>query len=95
MENCSEYYCLNIIVNINSFSSLCNNVNTILKYYCKQALNKELKLMGGAMKYFTKKNYWAMKYFTKKLLGHEILSSMTPWGHEIISEKNVYLMYIP
>ena len=36
-----------------------------------------------------------MKYFTKKLLGHEILSSMTPWGHEIISEKNVYLMYIP
>ena len=72
MENCSEYYCLNIIVNINSFSSLCNNVNTTLKYYCKQALNKELKLMGGAMKYFTKKttgpwnilqkNYWAMKY---------------------------------
>ena len=61
MENYSEYYCLNIIANINFFISLNSNVNTILRYYRKQALNKKLKCMGGAMKYFTKK-LWAMKY---------------------------------
>ena len=61
MENCSEYYCLNIIVNISSFSSLNTNVNTSLKYYCKQSLNKKLKLMEGTMKLFTK-SYWAIKY---------------------------------
>ena len=69
MENCSEYYCLNIIVNISSFSPLNNNVNTTLKYYRKPALNEKLKLMGGAM-----------KYFAKKLLGHVIFSSMIPWA---------------
>ena len=61
MENCSEYYCLNIIVNISSFSSLNTNVNTSLKYYRKQSLNKKLKLMEGTMKLFTK-SYWAIKY---------------------------------
>ena len=60
-DNCSEYYCLNIIVNISSFSSLNTYVNTSLKYYRKQSLNKKLKLMEWAMKLFTK-SYWAMKY---------------------------------
>ena len=69
MKNSREYYCLNIIVNIRSFSPLNTNLNTIMKYYRKQALNKKLKLMGGAM-----------KFFTKKLLGHEIFSSMIPWA---------------
>ena len=32
-------------------------------------LNKKLKLMGGAM-----------KYFLKKLLGHEIFRSMVSWA---------------
>ena len=61
MDNCSEYYYLNIIVNISSFSSLNTNVNTSLKYYCKQSLNKKLKLMEGTMKLFTK-SYCALKY---------------------------------
>ena len=69
MENCSEHYCLNIIVNVSSFIPLNNNVNTSVKYYRKQALNKKLKLMREAM-----------KYFTKKLLGHEIFSSMIHWA---------------
>ena len=61
MDNCSEYYYLNIIVNISSFSSLNTNVNTSLKYYRKQSLNKKLKLMEGTMKLFTK-SYWTIKY---------------------------------
>ena len=65
MDNCSEYYCLKVVVNISSFKSLNNNVNTTLKYYRNQALNKKLKLMEGAM-----------KYFTKRLLGREIFRSM-------------------
>ena len=69
MENSRERYCLNIIVNISSFSPLNTSVNTILKYYYKHALNKKLKLMGGAK-----------KFFTKKLLGHETFSSMIPWA---------------
>ena len=36
-------------------------VSTTLKYCYKSGLNKELKLMEGAMKYFLK-NYWAMNY---------------------------------
>ena len=36
-------------------------VSTTVKYCYKKTLNKKLKLMGGAMKYFTK-NYWVMKY---------------------------------
>ena len=69
MENCCEYCCLNVIVNISSFRTLNNNVNATLKYYRKQALNKKLKLMGGAI-----------QYFTKKPLGHKILSSMISWA---------------
>ena len=69
MENSGEYYCLNIIVNISSFSPLDTSVNTMLKYYRKQALNKKLKLIRGAM-----------KCCTKKLLGQEILSPMIPWS---------------
>ena len=37
-------------------------LSTTLKYCYKQALSKELKLMGGAMNYFSKK-YWTVKYF--------------------------------
>ena len=59
LNNFFEYYFLNIIVNL------------WFEYYCeyqhKQALNKKLKLMG-----------WAMKYFLTKLMGHEIFSSMSP-----------------
>ena len=44
MENCSEYYCLSIILNISSFSPLNNNVNTTLKHYRKPALSKKLKV---------------------------------------------------
>ena len=73
IENSREYYCLNIIVNISSFSYLNTDVNTALKYYCKQALNKELKLMGGVM-----------KFFAKKVLVHEIFSSTIPWATEYI-----------
>ena len=69
MENSREYYCLNIIVNISFFSTLNTNANTTLKHNRKQALNKKLKLMGGAM-----------KYFTKKLLGHETFTSIVAWA---------------
>ena len=59
LNNFFEYYFLNIIVNLR------------FEYYCeyqhKQALNKKLKLMG-----------WAMKYFLTKLMGHEIFSSISP-----------------
>ena len=54
MENCSEYYCLNIIVDISSFSTLNTNVNTTLKYYRKHALNKKPKLMGGPWFFYEK-----------------------------------------
>ena len=33
LENLFEYYFLNIVVNINSFSDLSITVNTTLKYY--------------------------------------------------------------
>ena len=69
MDNSSKIYCLNIIVNISSFSPLKNNVNTIRTYHRKQALSKKLKLVRASM-----------KYFTKKLLGYEIFSSMIPWA---------------
>ena len=68
MKNSSKYYCLIIIVNISSFIPLNTNVNTTLKYYRKQALNEKLKLIRGAM-----------KFFTKKLLDQEIINSMIPW----------------
>ena len=71
-ENLFEYYFLNIIVNVNFFSDLIITlliitVGTTLKYYHKQALNKKLKLMGGAI-----------NVFPKELLSHEIFSSMVP-----------------
>ena len=69
MENFYEYYCFNIIVNINSFSQLNITMNTTLKYNRRQTLNKKLKLMRECMK-----SFW------KKLLDHEILSSMVPWA---------------
>ena len=70
MDNLFEFYFLNIIVNLNFFSDL------KFEYYCEyypeillqDSLNKKLKLMGGAM-----------KYFPKKLQGHEIWS-MVSWA---------------
>ena len=69
LENLFECYFLNIIVSVNFFSDLNITVSTTLKYYHKQVLNKKLKLMGGAM-----------KYFPKELLGHEIFRSMVSWA---------------
>ena len=66
MENSMEYYGLNIIVNISSFSPLNTIVNTTLQYYRKHDLNKKLKLIGEVI-----------KFFTKKLLDHEILVPRT------------------
>ena len=68
MENFCEYCCLNVIVCINCSSLFNITVSTTLKYYHNQALNKKLKLTGGAMKFF-----W------KILLGREIFGSMVPW----------------
>ena len=65
-ENLFEYYFLHI-VNDYFFSDLNITVSTTLNYYHKQASNKKLKLMGGAM-----------KCFLEKLLRHEIFSSMVP-----------------
>ena len=56
LENLFEYYFLNIIVSFNFFSDLNITLSTTLKYYHKQDLNKKLKLMGGVMKCFPKKN---------------------------------------
>ena len=69
MENSREHYFLNIVVNISSFSPLNTNVNTALKYYRKQTINKKLKFMGGVM-----------KFFAEKLLCHEIFSCMILWA---------------
>ena len=54
-------------LNISTFGPLKINVNTTLKYYRQEALKKKLKLMGGAI-----------NFFTKKLPNHEIFSSMVP-----------------
>ena len=69
-------------------------VSITLKYCYKKALNKKLKLMGGAM-----------KYFPKKLLGHEIFRPMVSRATKFFFffEKFVetsgpsptYLMYAP
>ena len=40
LDNFFEYHCLSIIVNINSFSDWNITVNTTLKYFNTQALNK-------------------------------------------------------
>ena len=50
-----------IVVNINSFCDMNVTVNTTLKYYHKQALNKKLELMRKIIKYFGQ-NYLVMKY---------------------------------
>ena len=65
LENLFEYHFLNIILiwNMNF------TVSTTLKYCYKKALNKKLKLMGGAT-----------KYFPKKLQGHEIFRSVVSWA---------------
>ena len=68
LKNIYEYCYLNIIVYVNFFSDLNISVSPNLKFYHNQALNKKLKLMARAM-----------KYFPEKLLGHEIFSSMVPW----------------
>ena len=66
-ENLIKYYFLNIIVNANFFSDLNITMSISLKYHHKQALNKKLKLMGGAM-----------KYFLEKLLGMKYLALWSP-----------------
>ena len=79
MDNLFEFYFLNIIVNLNFFSDL------KFEYYCEyypeillqDSLNKKLKLMGGAM-----------KYFPKKLQGHEIWS-MVSWATIFFFEKSI------
>ena len=69
-RNFFKYYSLNVIVSINSFIALNISLNTNLKYYYSQALiNETLKLMRGAM-----------IFFSKKLLGHEIFSFMVLWA---------------
>ena len=67
-----KYYCLNFIVNINSYIALNISVNTTLKYpeiiqSSRQDLNKTLKLMRVVT-----------NAFLKKLLGHDIFRSMVP-----------------
>ena len=69
LKNVSENYCLNIIVNINSFGAWIITVDATSKYYCNQGLNKKLKIMEGAM-----------KIFSNIFLGHEIFSSMVHWA---------------
>ena len=77
MENLFEYYFLNIIVNVNFFGDL------KFEYYCEhypeillQENLKKLKLIGGVM-----------KYFSKKLLGHEIFKSMVSWVTNLFSKN--------
>ena len=61
LENLFEYYFLNIIMNVNFLRDLNITVGTNLQATSKQALNKNLKLMGEAM-----------KYLPEKILGHQI-----------------------
>ena len=73
LENLFEYYFLSIILNVNFFSDL------KFEYYCEYfpeillqvTVNKKLKLMGGAM-----------KYFLKTLLDHEKFRSTAYWATE-------------
>ena len=78
LENLFEYSFLNIIVNINFFSDLKIEitVSTTLKCCYKKALNKKLKLSGGAM-----------KYFPKRLLGYEIFRPMVSWAMKRFSKN--------
>ena len=72
MENLTDYF-LNTIVNINFLGDL---KFEITEHYpeklLQESLNKKLKLMGGAM-----------KYFLKKLLGHEVFRPMVSWATKI------------
>ena len=79
MENSSEQYCLNIILNISSFILLNTNVNSTLKYYRKQTLNKRLKLIRVAMKFFMKR------------LHPVDIQLYDPLGYKIFFEKFVKL----
>ena len=69
MGNFCEYGCLNIFVGISSFSTLHITVNTTLKYYHYQPLNKKLNVMGRVSNFS-----W------KNLLGYEVVSSIVPWA---------------
>ena len=57
LDNLFKYYFLKIIVNVNFFSDL--KFENYCEYYpeilLQVPLNKKLKLMGGAFKYFLKK----------------------------------------
>ena len=55
MENLREYYCLAIILSINSFSEPSVTVNKeYTKYYHNQALKKKIKLIRGTITFFKK-----------------------------------------
>ena len=69
MGNFCEYDCLNIFVGISSFSTLHITVNTTLKYYHYQPLNKKLNMMGRVS-----------NFFLKNLLDYEVVSSIVPWA---------------
>ena len=86
-----EYYSLNIIVNPNSFSTLNIYLNNTLKYYDSQALNVKLKLMEGAMIFFSKK-LQAMKYLALRSTGLQNIfwKICKPSG-----SPPTYLMYTP
>ena len=58
-------------------------LSTTLKHCYQKALNKKLKLMGGVM-----------KYFSKKLLGHEIFRSMVSRASKFFL-KNLYNPQVP
>ena len=51
-------------------------MSTTLRYCYKKALNRKLKLMGGAM-----------KYFQKKLLDHEIFTPMVSWATKVFGKN--------
>ena len=56
-----EYYCLNIIVNINPFIALNISVNNAhLEMLQQSSLNKKLKIMEESWNFF-RKSYWTMK----------------------------------
>ena len=55
MENFYKYYCLVIVMSITFFNVLNIKVNTVMKYYHNQAINRKLKLMAGAMNLFREK----------------------------------------
>ena len=86
-----EYYSLNIIVNPNSFSTLNIYLNNTLKYYDSHALNVKLKLMEGAMIFFSKK-LQAMKYLALRSTGLQNIfwKICKPSG-----SPPTYLMYTP